>query len=214
MWVLPLLGYLGTIVGFCFLTLSIASGLYYLSELVEEHTVIAKRLLIRLIWASIAIQALLCIVDHLPFLPTVFGIVAHIVYLGNMRKFPFVKLTDPLFLLSGVLVLFHHYMWFRYFSDAQGRAYASMSSFYDVPDVPSFTQVSSYFGLCVWMVPFALFISLSAGDNVLPTMGSEPVPGTPGGKRQGMVKAVVDTILDGIGEVAQMAGLQGRNRED
>ena len=44
MWILPLVGYAGAIIGFCFLTLAIASGLYYLSELVEEHTVIAKRL--------------------------------------------------------------------------------------------------------------------------------------------------------------------------
>ena len=34
-------------------------------------------------------------------LPTAFGIVAHLVYVGNMARFPFVKLTDPLFLLSG-----------------------------------------------------------------------------------------------------------------
>lgn len=77
-----------------------ASGLYYLSELVEEHTVIAKRFLTKLIYSIMILQLVLCVVDRFPFLPTVLGIFSHFVYLGNMRRFPFVKLTDPLFLAS------------------------------------------------------------------------------------------------------------------
>uniref|UniRef100_A0A1A9WIG4 Protein TEX261 n=1 Tax=Glossina brevipalpis TaxID=37001 RepID=A0A1A9WIG4_9MUSC len=30
-------------------------------------------------------------------------------------------------------------------------------------------KVLAYFTICLWMVPFALFVSLSANDNVLPT---------------------------------------------
>lgn len=118
MWILPLLGYLGSVVGFCFMTLAIgstnplrrdvssdtnmvaASGLYYLSELVEEHTVIAKRFLSKLIYFIIALQLLLCVIDRFPFLPTALGVFSHFIYLGNMRRFPFVKLSDPLFLTS------------------------------------------------------------------------------------------------------------------
>lgn len=129
MWILPLVGYLGSVVGFCFMTLAIgrqiptvhphastlqsamavltsasstttASGLYYLSELVEEHTVIAKRFLSKLIYSIMVLQLFLCIVDRFPFLPTALGIFSHFIYLGNMRRFPFVKLTDPLFLAS------------------------------------------------------------------------------------------------------------------
>lgn len=100
MWILPLVGYIGTLLGFCFLTLAIASGLYYLSELVEEHSVIAKRFLTRLIYSVIGIQTVLWLVDGLPFWATVLTIVSHVVYLGNMRRFPFVKLSDPLFLAS------------------------------------------------------------------------------------------------------------------
>lgn len=100
MWILPLIGYIGAVIGFCFLTMAIASGLYYLSELVEENTVIAKKLLTRLIYIIMGIQLLLWLVDGLPFGATLLGVFCHVVYLGNMRKFPFVKLTDPLFLLS------------------------------------------------------------------------------------------------------------------
>jgi hypothetical protein len=75
-----------------------------------------------------------------------------------------------------------------------------MSSYYERPDVPTFTEIASYFGLCVWLVPFALFVSLSASDNVLPTMGSEvPVRDSNGkNKRQGMAKALVDSIRGAI----------------
>ncbi len=82
--------------------------------------------------------------------------------------------------------------------------------------MPTFSEVASYFGLCVWLVPFALFVSLSAGDNVLPTMGSEEPAGVGAGigpslgdgknKRQGMVKVLVDQVRDGIGEVVRMVG--------
>ncbi|EJP68139.1 hypothetical protein MY5147_003033 [Beauveria neobassiana] len=209
MWILPLIGYAGAIVGFGFLTLAIASGLYYLSELVEEHTVIAKRLLTRIIYTIVGVQITLWIVDGFPFWATLLGVVSHVVYLGNMRRFPFVKLSDPLFILSCVLVLVDHYVWFRHFSDTQAASY-HRASYYDDVEVPSFTMIASYFGLCVWLVPFALFVSLSAGDNVLPTMGTEPAHDGSGGgfagakanKPQGMVKAVVDWVRDTIGELA------------
>ncbi|KOS21066.1 Protein SVP26 [Escovopsis weberi] len=202
MGVLPLLGYAGALLGFCFLTLAIASGLYYLSELVEEHTVVAKRLLTRLIYTIIGAQTLLWLFDGFPFWASLLGIFSHVVYLGNMRRFPFVKLSDPLFLLSCVLVLVDHYVWFRHFSETQSRAY-QRSSYYEAADVPSFTQIASYFGLCVWLVPFALFVSLSAGDNVLPTMGTEPIRGSDGkNKHQGMVKALVDWVRGIIGDMA------------
>ncbi|KAL2161706.1 hypothetical protein VTH06DRAFT_8268 [Thermothelomyces fergusii] len=217
MWILPLVGYFGSIVGFCFMTLAIASGLYYLSELVEEHTVIAKRFLTKLIYSIMGLQLLLCVVDRFPFLPTALGIFSHFIYLGNMRRFPFVKLTDPLFLTSCVLVLVNHFVWFKHFSHRQERAYQNMTSYYDLPDdVPSFSEIASYFGLCVWLVPFALFVSLSASDNVLPTMGSEPSPAPiPGGmvdtgaarrRGQGMAKALVDNVRGAIAEVGVLFG--------
>jgi hypothetical protein len=78
----------------------LASGLYYLSEIVEEHTVLAKKLLIRLIYAIMALQLLLCVVDRFPLSLTALGILSHAVYLGNMRRFPYVQLSDPLFILS------------------------------------------------------------------------------------------------------------------
>jgi hypothetical protein len=109
--------------------------------------------------------------------------------------------------LVPVLVLINHYVWFRHFSNLQTRAY-QRSSYYERPDVPTFTMIASYFGLCVWLVPFALFVSLSAGDNVLPTMGTEPARGLDGkNKPQGMIKAIVSQISSAIGQIAGSSGM-------
>ena len=37
-------------------------------------------------------------------------------------------------------------------------------------------QVMAYFTLCLWMVPFTFFVSLSANENVLPTFCAESRP--------------------------------------
>ena len=133
MWILPLVGYAGVLLGFGFLTLaigkaslispiqqfstfpskscphsptalslnlSLASGLYYLSELVEEHTVLARKLLTRLIYTIITVQILLALIDRFPILLSILSVGSHAVYLGNLRHFPIVKLSDPVFILS------------------------------------------------------------------------------------------------------------------
>ncbi|MCJ1350533.1 MAG: erv26 super protein [Icmadophila ericetorum] len=182
MWILPLIGYIGILLGFAFLTLAIASGLYYLSELVEEHTVIAKKLLTRLIYSVITFQILLVVIDRFPVWLSFLSIGSHVVYLGNLRRFPIVKLSDPLFIISCFLVILNHYLWFLHFSSPPPptyTAYAYSSSL--TPILPSFTEIASYFGLCIWLVPFSLFVSLSAGENVLPSMGSEYATGDVGG---------------------------------
>jgi Transmembrane adaptor Erv26 len=222
MWILPLIGYLGLILGFCFLTLSIASGLYYLSELVEEHSVLSARLLRNLIYTIVCIQTLLWLVDGFPFSLTALAIVSHAVYASNLRHFPIVKLADPLFILSCVLVLINHWVWFQHFSrptPSKNAGSRLKNGFWDkyqttVPQ-PSFTEIASYFGLCVWLVPFALFVSLSAGENVLPSMGSEYATGDRTGnvgqrrkrRNTGMAKAAVDGMRDWVGETGAVMGL-------
>ncbi|RAK82475.1 uncharacterized protein BO72DRAFT_443936 [Aspergillus fijiensis CBS 313.89] len=225
MWIFPLVGYLGVIVGFAFLTLAIASGLYYLSELVEEHTVLARRLLSRLIYSIILVQMLLVVFDRFPLGLSALSIGSHLVYASNLRRFPVVKLSDPLFILSCVLVGLNHWLWFRHFSQPlpSTRSPTSWRHPYQVTveDMPTFTEVASYFGLCVWSVPFALFVSLSAGENVLPSMGSEYVTGehVPGSaftsgalssdsrsKNKGMAKALVDGFRNWVSENGELMG--------
>ena len=84
---------------------------------------------------------------------------------------------------------------------------------------PSFTEIASYFGLCVWLVPFALFVSLSAGENVLPSMGSEYATGERQGvgsdgfkkghrrKNTGMAKKAVEGAREWMTETGAVMGL-------
>lgn len=88
--------------------------------------------------------------------------------------------------------------------------------------MPTFTEIASYFGLCVWLVPFALFVSLSAGENVLPSMGSEYATGehvsgpsfgaagmggsTGKNKNRGMAKQLVDGVREWMGGTGELMG--------
>lgn len=173
-------------------------------------------------------QTLLWLIDGFPFWLCLLGVASHIVYASNLRRFPYVRLTDPLFLLSCALVCLNHWVGFRYFSNPQLRRTSRVSNdptawrrpYYDYENVPSFTEVASYFGLCVWLVPFALFVSLSAGENVLPTMatvsagaeGDSSAGGLSVGPEKrskpiGMAKALVDVVREWTSETGELLGL-------
>jgi len=167
----------------------------------------------------IGVHVLLLIFDKFPFFLTAFSILAHIIYSTNLRKFPFISLSSPSFIVSCstlplfspvadspsfalVFVLLDHYFFFRHFSDLPPpRQAIHHSRFSTTPrpeiDVPTFVQVASFFGICVWLVPFGLFVSLSAGELVLPTIGSDgaisqaEVDRT---KAQGLVKQVYGAV--------------------
>ncbi|EWC43918.1 hypothetical protein DRE_01270 [Drechslerella stenobrocha 248] len=232
MWILPFVGYIGIVCGFTFLTLAIASGLYYLSELVEEHTVLSKRILTRLIQGISIVHILLLVVDGFPFWLTVFSAASHGAYAMNLRRFPMVALTDGWFIGSCILVVTNHILWFRHFSKPPEPLYDYSSpssaatrqrhtySNLDYKPAPSFSEISAFFGLCVWLVPFALFVSLSAGENVLPSsVGGESSAGVVGdGKkkaRKGLFKGGIDGIWEWIMETGQALGVTsggGRRR--
>ena len=177
--ILDLLSYVGITFGFIFLTLAIASGLYYLSELVEEYSEPTKRILQKITYSVIVILILLLVVDGFPTWLTLFAILLNILYLRDLKKFPYLNLDDYEFLLSLVLTLLNHYLWFRYFNNINKTVPSieeRMRSDYSPPHIPSFSEISSFFALCVWLIPFALFVSLSAGENILPvTSSNDPV---------------------------------------
>ncbi|KAG1462903.1 hypothetical protein G6F56_005412 [Rhizopus delemar] len=53
-------------------------------------------------------------------------------------------------------------------------------------------DIAGFFGLCVWLVPFAYFISLSANDNALPISDSTFADTTniPQQNKQGLLKTL------------------------
>lgn len=63
------------------------------------------------------------------------------------------------FFYSIVLVFADHFLWFQYFT----------------AHYKPFMDIAAFFGICVWLVPFAYFISLSANDNALPISGKHEI---------------------------------------
>ncbi|NWR93908.1 TX261 protein, partial [Campylorhamphus procurvoides] len=153
MWFMYVLSWLSLLVQVAFVTLAIAAGLYYLAELIEEYTVVTRRIIKYMIWFSSAVLVGLYLFEHFPGFLVGVGLFTNLVYFGLLQTFPFIVLTSSNFILSCVLVVLNHYLAFQFFAE----------EFY------LFSEVLAYFTFCLWLIPFAFFVSLSAGENVLPS---------------------------------------------
>jgi len=167
---------------------SLASGLLYLSELIEEHSRLSKLVGQRItyvridpfferffnervnIQAIIVFHVIFYLTDSLPLLHTFFSVVCHIVYLQNFSPtWPSISLTSPSFIASCLLVIADHFSWFFYFARLTAEArHLKVYRGITKHDIPGFTEIASFFGICVWLTPLFLFLSLSANENALP----------------------------------------------
>lgn len=154
---LYLLSIVSFVIQILFVTVAIAAGLYYLAELVEEYSVFAKTCIFWMIIGTAAVHIGLIIFEEIPLWMNGLGLVAQVLHALLLKDFPVVRVLNPIFLMSVGLLLANHYFAFQFFG----------SYYY------SFSEVLAYFTLCLWVVPFALFVSLSANDNVLPTTGEK-----------------------------------------
>lgn len=122
------------------------------------------------IQAIIALHVVLYLSESLPFLQILFSICCHVVYLQNFSsQWPMISLSSLSFMASCTLVILDHFMWFFHFSKITQEARVQR---YRKPNVPGFAEIATFFGVCVWLAPVFLFLSLSANDNALPTKGT------------------------------------------
>ena len=96
------------------------------------------------------------------------------VFLGLLRGFPMIDLSSPNFILSLIMLTINHVLAFGHFGEVKCDFWIFNSQlgvrlwpFFQ--EYHPFHDVLAYFTLCVWLVPFTFFVSLSAGENVLPT---------------------------------------------
>lgn len=71
--------------------------------------------------------------------------------------------------------------------------------------LPLYLEVVSFFGLCVWFVPFALFISLSSHDHLLPHHDENA------GNRHrntSLAKVVLEATKERVYEVSRKLGFE------
>ncbi|OWR44474.1 hypothetical protein KGM_205241 [Danaus plexippus plexippus] len=160
MFFLYLLSIVSFVIQAVFITLAIAAGLFYLAELVEEYTVTAKYIISWTIIATAAIHIGLIIFEDIPLYFNALGLFQQLLHGLLLRDFPVVRVISLPFITGVASLILHHYLAFKYF----GEVYYG------------FSEVLAYFTLCLWVVPFALFVSLSANDNVLPTTGERTKP--------------------------------------
>ncbi|KAJ2802542.1 long-chain fatty acid-CoA ligase, partial [Coemansia furcata] len=86
---------------------------------------------------------------------------ANHIYTLNLETFPLVQTTSAAFLGSCALAVGNHFMWFFYF--IQNLAHP-------------FGHVCALMFFCVWMVPLALFVSVTPVDASLPSARIDKTP--------------------------------------
>ncbi|KAI5746334.1 hypothetical protein M8J77_002469 [Diaphorina citri] len=154
MWFFYVLSWFAIFLQLCFVVLATAAGLYYLAELVEEYSVLAKKVIQWLIIITLLIYAGFFCFEDLPTILLICGVLAQVLHLIIIQNFPYVSLTSPAFIAAVVLIVVNHYYAMSYFQS----------------NYHSFAEVMAFFTLCLWLVPFSLLVSLSANDMVLPTV--------------------------------------------
>ncbi|EGO02070.1 hypothetical protein SERLA73DRAFT_177799 [Serpula lacrymans var. lacrymans S7.3] len=180
MSLLHYLSYAAILSAFAFMTLSLASGLLYISELIEEHSRLAKVVGQRGIYAIMLLHFILYFSESLPLPQTMFSVLCHVAYLQNFSStWPLISLTSLSFVLSCILAISDHFVWFFHFARITQEARHSSHKYRGPTEHISlaFSDIATFFAICVWLAPLFLFLSLSANDNALPT--SSGMPSTP-----------------------------------
>jgi len=157
MWFIWLLSWISLSIQICFVTLSLAAGLYYLAELVEEYTQVTSKVIKGLTLSTLLVYFGLFLFEDMSSSMVVGGVVAQVLHLALLRDFPYFDLMSPAFIGAVVMLMVNHYLAFQFFAE----------------EYYIFSEVLAYFTICLWLVPFAFFVSLSANENVLPTMAEK-----------------------------------------
>lgn len=132
---------------FCFLCL--ATGLNTLAEMAEERPETTQFFLKGMSRFGIVLNAFIGASTSLGNIAGLVGVLAHMVYLSLAPSFPALDVVSAKAMGGFLLLAVHNIVAFRQF----GRE-----------DYP-FDQVVAYHVLCIWMIPFIIFITCSAGTH-------------------------------------------------
>ena len=153
---LYLLSWPGSLFQLLFITLGIAAALYYLAEVIEEYSTKSRRYVRYMLIFSLFCNLAL-IIDDMPYLIIINGVLLHLCYYTCIKHFPYVVFTDPLFLLGSALLLLQHYLAYEYFLE----------------HICPFSEILAFFTFCLWLTPFTFFISATTTDPSLPLTGHQ-----------------------------------------
>ena len=156
-----LIVYLGGYLFLLLLAICLATGLYYMAELVEEYSRLTKRVITYALRAVLALHLALLLFDRQPVSCVLVGAAAHAAYTRLLPRFPYVQLGSVDFAVAVAGLVASHVLWLRHFWH---DTYASAE------------YVAGFFVVCVWLVPFGFFISIAAGDTTLPGLSGGAPP--------------------------------------
>ncbi|KAI9295598.1 hypothetical protein K502DRAFT_213276 [Neoconidiobolus thromboides FSU 785] len=144
-----------------FLTLfCIACGVVKASELIEEYTLLSKKIIVYLSYIIILFHILLCLFDGYPLIPTIVGLISQLIYLNNQTSFPLLSPTSIKFVLLIVTCIVNHFVWFFYFLNLPHIYNANL-------------EFLAFFILIIWSVPIAYFLALQSPSDMLPTNNAD-----------------------------------------
>lgn len=169
-----------------YVSLRAATGLYYLAELVEEYTKLAKRIITYSTQGILILHLLVLVVDRLPLKCVAAGVAAHLCYLGQLKRYPFMQLWSPV--TAGSIGAFlccksSNCRSLQVYLEAFGLHSTDTTcvhaGFLILSNVlwgmhfwrDSWHSLEYIFGflfLTTWIVPFSLFLSVTANESVLP----------------------------------------------
>lgn len=99
----------------CVACAAAASGMYYMAELVEEHTSLTRRIMLACNVLVLAVHVLFLIFESLPLSAVAVGLAAHACYFWMLQSFPFIQIKSPQFGASCGMLVATHYFWLTHF---------------------------------------------------------------------------------------------------
>jgi Transmembrane adaptor Erv26 len=160
-----ILVYVGGYLMLLTVALSLAAGVYFATQIIEEYTRITKRIIRVGILVELVVHALLWLYEDFPITECAAGFGAHLAYLSLLADFPNITLESGPFVLSCVLLILDNVLWFQFF-------HSDVEILYRYRVDPALS-VFAFFMVSVWLIPMAFAVSLTVNDHVLPNAAVE-----------------------------------------
>ena len=146
--------YLGGYLLLVLLALCVATGLFYLAEVVEEHAKLLRRVLNFATLLVLTLHALLLVTESHPLRCLASSAAAHLAYATLLPAFPALRLLSPRVLLSAFLLVASTFLWGQHFWQ---DTYAPLE------------HAVGFAAVMLWFVPFWLGLALAGDGAALPT---------------------------------------------
>ena len=177
------LALLGGYAGALMVALGVAAGIFYLCELIEEHTKRAVAVVKTAVAATVGAHALLVLTEGLPLATAAPSVAAQLAYWRLLNgNFPFVNMASEPVLTATAACAASNVMWLKSFQRGGFYEYETLDFAISLMLVVS------------WLVPLALLLTVSSGDAMLPHGAPAPTAGVSKTRR----RAALLTFLDGV----------------